>query len=244
MRAARLARAALVAFSAGATADAAAQSALPAPGTVIEWRSPELTRARRPYDWQRQRILAVEGDAIRYGEEDGTDGPHGMEITRIAYRGLVPLFFQVDQFDPARRDDRARSIQRFPVDRASLSALFPLKVGSRARILFDVEQELYPDLEAKPEVSRFRAGANDYTVERREAIEVPAGRFDTFVVLVERVATHDLDNPSDPRRRERRAERIWYAPAIGWPVKRQRGLLRPDGSIGDVLWHVVEIRRP
>lgn len=236
----------LAPFAALAAAGAAAEAPALPPGTVIEWRSPELTRARRSYDWQRQTIVAVEGAAVRYREEDGTDAPHGMEVTRIAYRGLVPLFFQVDQYNRERREDRARTIQRFPRESAPLAALFPLKAGARVRIIFDVEQETYPDLKARPETSRFRAGAEDYAVERQETVEVPVGRLETFVILVERIGTHELDDPGDPRRRgrERRAERIWYAPAIGWPVKRQGGPLRPDGSVDDVVWHVVEIRRP
>jgi hypothetical protein len=240
----RLRAALLASFAVLAAADAAAEAPAPPPGTVIEWRSPELTRARRSSDWQRETILAVDGGAIRYRDEDETHGPHGTEVTRIAYRGLVPLYFQVDQYNPERREHRARTIQRFPRERAPLAALFPLKAGARIRLPFDVEEESYADLKARPETGRFRAGAEDYAVERQETVEMPAGRFETFVILVERIGPHDLDNPGDPRRRERRAERIWYAPAIGWPVKRQRGPLRPDGSVDDVVWHVVEIRRP
>lgn len=244
---ARHVRAALLvplAALAGTTA-AAEAPALP-PGTVIEWRSPELTRARRAHDWQRQRILAIEGNAIRYREEDATDGPHGTEVTRIAHRGLVPLFFQVDQYRAERREHVARTIERYAVGRDAIAALFPLKTGARSRIMLNVESETYADLESRPGRSRFAAGSHDYSVERHETIEVPAGRFETFVILIERLRSHELESPPDTARpkSERRAERIWYAMALGWPVKRQQGLLRPDGSFDGITWHVVAIKRP
>jgi len=238
---------ALAVLTASAFSPEARADVLPvSPGTVIEWQSPELARMRKPYAWMRHRITAVDGHVVRFEEEEeGVNPEHGFLVTREAYRGLGHLFFQVDQFNPERPDDRSRTIQRFLIAPSRIEALFPLAAGKRARLEIAVEQELYLDLGKRPETFRFEGGAEDFVVERQETVEVPAGRFVAYVVLIERIGTYDLKNPDDHKRRERRAERIWYAPALGWAVKREEGFIKPEGFVPyPYLWHVVAIKRP
>ena len=87
-------------------------------------------------------------------------------------------------------------------------------------------------------------GVDEWTVERREAIEVPAGRFDAVVVLWFRRTEFDLKSPEDALRQGLRAERLWYVPALGWPVRVQEGNVTKDGFVPGWDWHAVAIRRP
>jgi hypothetical protein len=59
-------------------APASAEIAPVTPGTVIEWRDPEVTRAGRPYDWRTHRIVATEGTTVRYVHEGQGGGARRM----------------------------------------------------------------------------------------------------------------------------------------------------------------------
>ena len=208
-------------------------------GTVIEWRDPEVTRAGRPYDWRTHRIVAIEGTTVRYVHEGQGGGGEIDVVTREAYRGLVPLAMQVDS---VRGSVRSRTHERLQMDAAALAALFPLTPGARLRV--DVATESRYEPVVPPGVFRSPLGVDEWTVERREAIEVPAGRFDAVVILWIRRTEFDLKSPEDALRRGLRAERLWYVPSLGWPVRVQEGRLTKDGFVPSWDWRAVAIRRP
>jgi hypothetical protein len=68
------------------------------------------------------------------------------------------------------------------------------------------------------------AGILTVAVERRETITVPAGRFETIVIrsdtTLEEVGMGNRATVS---------ARIWFAPALGWPVKKHQ--LTASGAV-------------
>jgi hypothetical protein len=187
---------------------AAEAQALPKPGLVIEWRQSIEGAGRAAV---RQEIVSVAGSVVSYRESTPANGLPANEFE--TWRGLVLIKRRIPQSAAY-----TESTLSYTLDLPALEALLPLAHGRRARI--EVKGRAASRLGLTP-TAPFRtsdlAGALTIVVERREAVSVPAGRFDTVVIRHE-VAIEEvgMDN------RTTIAARIWFAPALGWPVKKQQ----------------------
>jgi len=196
------------AFSAAASAARAeSAAALPRPGLTVEWQQKSegdrVTRARHE-------ITAVDGTTVAYREI--TAGGVGAPMQYETWRGLIMLKRHVPQSDAF-----TESTFNVTLDVAALEKLIPLAPGRRGR--FDVKGRTATRLGVQPSspfLTGDIVGTLSVAVERRETVTVPAG---TFAVVVLRHET-TLERVGMGNRTTVGA-RVWFAPALGWPVKKQ-----------------------
>jgi hypothetical protein len=103
-------------------------------------------------------------------------------------------------------------------NRGAVERLWPLQVGKEANLSV---------------VTQGGGRAIDYKVVRTEAVTVPAGTFQTY--LIEK-RERTSDNEYEAR------ERMWYAPQIGYFAKYEQDLIR--GIDRRQPWDLVSVRRP
>jgi hypothetical protein len=202
-------------------------TALPRPGSSIEWR--QSVDIGRPAI-VRQDIVAVAGAIVSYRET--TLGGPGAPVQHETWRGLVLVKRHIPP-SPAFTE----STMSVTLDLPGLEKLLPLAPGRSIRI--DVKGRTASRLGLQP-TSPFLTGdlvgTLAITVERRETITVPAGTFATMVIRHE--AT--LEQPGMDNRTTV-AARIWFAPALGWPVKKHQ--LDAKGAVaGEAV--ALSIKRP
>ncbi|HEY7609931.1 MAG TPA: hypothetical protein VIF14_11920 [Alphaproteobacteria bacterium] len=187
----------------------------PRPGLVVEWR---------------QSIEGMDSTAVRH-EIVSANGPivvHRESASNTAaapthfetWRGLVLIKRHIPQSDAF-----TESTVAFTLDLPALEALVPLSPGGRGR--FDITGRAASRLgltASAPFRTSDLSAALTIAIERREAVSVPAGRFESIVirhdVAIEEVG---LDNVVTVR------ARIWFAAELGWPVKKQQ--LDAEGAV-------------
>lgn len=206
-----MARAAAMAWLAAALVAAvsiAQAETLPKPGLVVEWR--QNADFGGPVT-VRQEIVSASGTVVAFRET--TIGGAGKPNEYETWRGLV-LIKRHTPASPAFTE----STMTFTVALPALEKLLPLAPARKVSV--EVQGRTASRLGLSPTAPFMTsdiAGQLDVTIERRETIVVPAGRFETMVirheVTLEQVG---MDN------RTTVAARIWFAPALGWPVKKHQ----------------------
>ncbi|MFO0988603.1 MAG: hypothetical protein U1F37_14745 [Alphaproteobacteria bacterium] len=193
--------------SATAPAMAGAQElAPPKQGLVIVWRSPAVptmpavTWSIAPGDGH---VSAVRTEARALLER--------LTGESAVYRVVFPL----------RSVDPFGSVHESEPDRAAIEAFGRLDAGKTARIAARAVL-IHTDPRNKEEMRTESATVTVLTVEKHEAIEVPAGRFETIVLRVE--AEQAPDSPAV----HRVYRRYWYAPALGWYVRYEIAMTGPS----------------
>jgi hypothetical protein len=188
-----------VALAAAPAAPRAQELAGPADGLVIAWRSPQsatmatvtVTIAGR--DGQ---LSAVRSEARALFDRMTTES--------TMYRVIFPL----------RSTDPYGSRYAFAYDTSALDAIGRLDDGKTIRFPAKTVSEItHP--QTKQVIRNEYAGASVLTVEKRETISVPAGRFETIVLRLESETM-----PATPPG-HRLYRRYWYAPALGWYVRHE-----------------------
>lgn len=206
---------------------AAAQDlAPPQPGFTIKFRY-TATKGTAPGD-DTFRVVAVDGP--RSTAEVERAGTPPSRYTLHSYR----LWYSERVVQPLGTLHQASPtgiIDEFAVLRPGMVRSFPAKLRFEAN----------PSAPTLPNGQPNRPYAFDldmtYAVERAERVSVPAGDFDTFVLL----RTQAFANASGQVIR-RDVSRIWYAPAVRWWVKiEQSSSALPDVTNTGVA---IEIRRP
>jgi hypothetical protein len=181
---------------------------LPKPGLVVEWR--QSADFGGPVT-VRQEIAAVTGTIVAHRET--TQGSGAPPTQFETWRGLVLTKRHVPP-SPAFTE----STIAYTLDLPALEKLLPLTAGHRARI--EVKGRTASRLGTAPTAPFLTGdliGNLTVLIERREAVIVPAGRFDAIVIRHEvTLEQPGMDN------RTTVAARIWFAPALGWPVKKQQ----------------------
>lgn len=99
-------------------------------------------------------------------------------------------------------------------DLAPVRALWPLAEGKTARFAAFVIVARRDTLGQLGAFQRIASHEETWTVEKRETVESPAGRFDA-IVLKRDYATTPLGGAPV----ERATYRVWLAPALGWYVR-------------------------
>lgn len=209
IRASALARAAGIAAALGAAPHAFGEgAALPRPGLIVEWRQ---SAAFGGAVTVRQEILSVAGSTIAYRET--TLGGAGGPVAYEAWRGLVLLKRRIPP-SPAFTESNAT----FTLDVPALERLMPMAPGRGARL--EVKGRTASRLGTAPTAPFMTAdivGQLSVRIERRETLALAAGRFDTIVIRHEVT----LEQPG-MNNRTTVAARVWFAPALGWPVKKHQ----------------------
>lgn len=220
----RLIIAAACAAAIGASSQAFGQGTrLPRPGLVIEWR--QNADIGGPVT-VRQEILSVAGSAVRYSEI--TLGGAGGPVAYETWRGLVLIKRHIPP-SPAFTESTAT----FTIDVPALEGLVPMAPGRYARI--EIKGRTASRLGTSPTAPFMTGdivGQLSVRIERRETLALAAGRFDTVVIRHEVT----LEQPG-MNNRATVAARVWFAPALGWPVKKQQ-----FGENGAVKSEAVVIR--
>jgi hypothetical protein len=217
----------LVVASAAALSSAAAQElSPPQPGFAITFRY-SATKGAAPGD-DTFRVVAVDGP--RSTAEVDRAGTPPSRYTLHSYR----LWYSeriVQPLGTLFQDSPTEIIDEFAVLKPGMVRAFP------AKLRFEAD----PAVPTLPNGQPNRSYAFDldmtYAVERTERVSVPAGDFDSFVLL----RTQAIANASGHVFR-RDVSRIWYAPALRWWVKiEQSSSALPDATTTGVA---IEIRRP
>ncbi len=201
--------AAAFAAAIGATSYAFGQGTrLPRPGLVIEWR--QSADFGGPVT-VRQQILSVAGSAVAYRES--TLGSAGGPVAYETWRGLVLIRRHIPP-SPAFTESTAT----FMIDVPALERLVPMAPGRHVRI--EIKGRTASRLGTSPTAPFMTAdivGQLSVWIERREILALAAGRFDTVVIRHEVT----LEQPG-MNNRTTVAARVWFAPALGWPVKKHQ----------------------
>lgn len=177
----------------------------PQEGLVIAWRSPQsatmptVTYTIAGRDGQ---VSAVRTEARALFERMTTES--------TMYRVIFPL----------RSTDPFGTRYEFQYDTAALDAVGRLDDGKTVRFAAKVVSTItHP--QTKQVIRSEHAGASVLTVEKRETVAVPAGRFETIVLRLESEAM-----PGTPPG-HRVYRRYWYAPALGWYVRHELVIAGP-----------------
>jgi hypothetical protein len=141
----------------------------------------------------------ADGDVVAYSIQIGG----GVPIEGRTFRSVMTTELAV-----------ASGTTRFEADLAPLRALWPPAPGRTAA--FATTQTFARRDPASGQLGAFqRIGETreTWSIEKQEAVETPAGRFDTFV-FVRAFRSERTGVPAEVR-----VYRIWYAPALGWYVR-------------------------
>ena len=181
---------------------------LPRPGLAVEWR--QSAEFGGPVT-VRQEILSVAGSTVAYREF--TPGGAGGPIAYESWRGLVLIKRHIPP-SPAFTESTAV----FTLDARALERLVPMTPGRSARI--EVKGRMASRLGVSataPFMTADVVGQLSVRIEGRETLALAAGRFDTVVIRHEVT----LEQPG-MNNRATVAARVWFAPALGWPVKKHQ----------------------
>ena len=171
----------------------------PVESLVIAWRAPGVPQMPT-VTWS---IVPGDGQTVTVRTRASTLFDR-MESEATTYRVLFPL----------RNLDPFGMLYEFDYDRTEIDRLGRLDEGKSLRFAAKaVASMVHP--QTKQPYRREYAGASLLTVERRETIEVPAGKFDTVVIKIEGEGV-----PSTPAI-TKVIRRYWYAPAVGWYVRHE-----------------------
>lgn len=188
---------AVLASASGATR--AQELGAPAEGMAIAWRAPAVP-SMPTVTW---RFTSVQGSTTTLRSETRTLFER-MTTESTMYRVIFPL----------RSVDPFGTISEFEYDRASLDEIGRLDEGKSVRIAVKTIMTT-THAQLKEPIRREFSGFTVLTVERHEAVSVPAGKFDTVVIRLEADSV-----PVSPAV-HRVVRRYWYAPAIGWYVRHE-----------------------
>jgi hypothetical protein len=208
-------------------APAAAQElAPPQPGFTIKFRY-TATKGAAPGD-DTFRIVAVDGSRTTAEVERAGNPPsrYTLHSYRLWYSERV-----IQPHGTLHQESPTGIIDEFAVLKPGMVRSFPAKLRYEANAALPTLPNGQPN----------RSYAYDldmsYAVERTERMNVPAGDFDSFVLLRTQAFAD-----SSGRIFRRDLSRIWYAPALRWWVKiEQSSSALPDVTSTGVA---IEIRRP
>ena len=215
------------ALSAASGEGLAESAAVPRPGFSIEWR--QTVDLGRPAI-VRQEITAVKDTIVAYREI--TVGGAGAPVGHETWRGLVLLKRHTPQ-SPAFTE----SSLQVTLDVPALEKLLPMAPGRSVRVDFKGRTASRLGLQpTSPFLTGDLVGTLSIAVERRETVTVPAGTFPAVVIRHEATLEQPgMDNPTTV------AARIWFAPALGWPVKKHQ--LDAKGAVASEAV-ALSIKRP
>jgi hypothetical protein len=216
----------LLAIAAAPHFAAAQELSPPAPGFTIKFRY-TATTGRAPGD-DTFRIVAVHGPRSM-AEVERADTPpsrYTLHSYRLWYSERV-----IQPFGTLHQESPTGIIDEFAVLKPGMVRSFPAKLRYEAN----------PALPTMPNGQPNRSYAFDldmsYAVERAERVSVPAGDFDSFVLLRTQAFAD-----SSGRISRRDLSRIWYAPALRWWVKIEQSSSTIPGLTSTGV--AIEVRRP
>lgn len=210
----------------GAAAPAAAQELLPPqPGLSVTYRQ-SASQGAAPADTT-FRVVAVDGLRSTAEVQRATMPPEGYTLHsyRVWYsERIVQLSGTLHQESPTG------IIDEFAVLKPGLVRTFPAKLRYIANAA----------VPALPGGAPNRSTNNDldmtYAVERAERVSVPAGEFDTFVLM----RTQAYTGGGTVTRRD--TTRIWYAPELRWWVKIETS--STAAGVPVITGVAIDIKRP
>lgn len=195
----------LIASAAAPIAAHAQELIGPAGRLVIAWRAPAVP-TMPTVTWT---IASREGQVSKVRAEARALF-NRMVSDSAVYRVIFPL----------HNSDPFGTRYEIAYDTAALDAIGRLDIGKSVRIAAKTVSTLtHP--QTKQVVRREYGGTSVLTVEKRETIEVPAGRFETIVLRL------DSEAPPGTPPGHRVYRRYWYAPALGWYVRHELAMVGP-----------------
>jgi hypothetical protein len=178
---------------------AAQELAGPAGTLVIAWRSPAVPQMPT-VTW----TIEPSADGTAKVTTEARALFERMRGESTMYRALFTL----------RATNQFGFVYQYEFDRAQIDPIGKLEVGKSVRIASKTTMTgVNPQTKAPIRQEVF--AESTLTIERAETIEVPAGKFETFVIRLD--AGGDQVTPSI----NTVVRRYWYAPALGWYVRHE-----------------------
>jgi hypothetical protein len=210
----------------GISASAGAQELLPPQsGLTVTYRQ-TASRGEAPADTT-FRVASVDGLRTTTEVERATLPPerYTLHSYRVWYSERI-----VQAHGTLHQDSPTTMIDEFAQLKAGLVRAFP------AKLRFDANPAVPTLANGQPNRSNSFDLDMTYAVERAERVSVPAGAFDTFVLL----RTQAFAGGGTVTRRD--TTRIWYAPELRWWVKIETSSTAAGAPV--ITGVAVEIKRP